>query len=135
SRQRRRLRYDLRRQALCSLPAAPSRGGVRRNRDRPCDRPTHHPSTRRPGLGRGSCRRGGSRVLHACLKLNWVIDPIHFLIAFSFLPAFVRTKWVPLPLPSLTNSIAALLRLERNTVSERATKMRSAGFAVSCTIN
>ena len=51
-RQRRRLRSEVRRQALRHLPAAASRRGVRGNRRRPGAGPAHRAPARRAGLGR-----------------------------------------------------------------------------------
>src|SRR5262249_50523737 len=62
ARQRRRLRHEVLRQAVRSVPEAAQDGGVRGDGDRPGERTAHHPSPRRPDLGRGRGRTG-RRVL------------------------------------------------------------------------
>jgi hypothetical protein len=47
-----------------------------------------------------------------------------------FAPSFLTSCVTP-PFESFTNSIAIWLRLDRNTVSDPATKRRSSGLALS----
>ena len=58
--------------SICNMPtscssvsAAPSRGGFRRHRRRPCNRAAHRPAPRRPHLGGGRKGKGGDILFHA----------------------------------------------------------------------
>src|SRR5207302_990568 len=65
--QRRRLRHEVRGQAVRGVPAPTLRGRIRGDRRRPSDCAPHHRPARRPDLGRGRRRSGSDVLLHVVM--------------------------------------------------------------------